>query len=63
MGYLLFCDVDEAGNIIVAFTGTNIIPSRQYDFFFFTNDADVADNIANYKVDLETRILIKKVES
>lgn len=60
MGYLVFCDVDEQGNITDAFTGMNIIPSRQYDYFFFTTDAGVMEDISNYKVDLETRQLVLK---
>jgi hypothetical protein len=60
MGYLVFCDVDENGDIIDAYSGINIIPSRQYDFFFFTNDEGVTTDISQYKIDLETRQLIKK---
>lgn len=60
MYYLLFCNVDEFGEIKDAYTGINIIPDRQYDFFFFTNDEGVTLDISQYKVDLETRQLIKK---
>jgi hypothetical protein len=60
LGYLLFCDVDEAGNIIDALSGANIIPSRQYDYFFFTMDAGVMEDISLYKVDLDTRQLVRK---
>lgn len=57
---LLFCDVDEEGNIIGALMGKNIIPNRQYDYFFFTNDPGVLDDISKYKVDVVTRQLVRK---
>ncbi|MFZ7945655.1 hypothetical protein [Neobacillus sp. 19] len=60
MGYLLFCDVDEQGNITDALSGVNIIPSRQYDYFFFTMDEGVVEDVSQYKVDLEARQLILK---
>jgi len=44
MGFLVFCDADEQGNITDYIAGRNIIPSRQYDYFFFLmNEIDVAD--------------------
>lgn len=55
--YLIYCDVDEQGNIIDAFYGTNIIPSRQYDYYFFTEDKDIANNLMKYYVNIETRQL------
>jgi hypothetical protein len=58
MGYLVFVDVDEQGNIVDAFIGVNIIPSRQYDYFFFTMDEGVMENIGAYKVNIETRELV-----
>ncbi|WP_163183345.1 hypothetical protein [Neobacillus sedimentimangrovi] len=57
MGYLVFCDTDELGNITDAYAGVNIIPSRQYDYFFYMpNEID----IMQYKVDMESRQLILK---
>lgn len=56
MNNLLFCDVDEDGNITDALTGVNIIPDRQYDYFFYGFDAD----IFIYKVDVVTRKLVLK---
>jgi hypothetical protein len=53
---LLFCDADENGNITDALTGVNIIPDRQYDYFFYGFDGD----IFLYKVDVETRLLVLK---
>lgn len=60
MGYLVFCYVDEDGNIIDAFVGESIIPSRQYDYFFYTLDKGVMENIALYKVNIKTRELVLK---
>lgn len=60
MGYLLFCDVDETGTITDAMSGANIIPSRQYDYFFYTSDHHVMENVSDFKVDLLTRQLIRK---
>ena len=56
MNYLLFCDVDETGNITDALTGVNIIPDRQYDYFFYGFN----DDIFLYKVDVVARQLILK---
>lgn len=60
MGYLVFCDVNDEGEIVDSFSGVNIIPSRQYDYFFFTFDSGVMEDISKYKVDIETRQLILK---
>lgn len=59
MFYLVFCDVDEEGNITDALVGTNIIPNRQYDYFFFTSDEGVTNNINQYKVNTSSRQLEK----
>ena len=59
-GIIVFCNVDENGDIIEAFTGRNIIQSKQYDFNFYTTDEGTLGDLSNYKVDLETRQLIKK---
>jgi hypothetical protein len=46
---LLFVNIDENGNIIEALYGQNIIPDREYDFFFYTTE-EVAANAFDYKV-------------
>lgn len=60
MNYLLFCNVDENGNIIDSFSGVNIIPSKQYEYFFLTQDKGVVEDISKYKVDLKARVLTVK---
>lgn len=56
MNSLLFCDTDENGNITEALSGINVIPDRQYAYFFYGFD----DDIFLYKVDVVTRQLILK---
>jgi hypothetical protein len=46
---LLFVDIDEQGTIIDALYGYNIIPDREYNFFFYTTE-EVAENAFDYKV-------------
>jgi hypothetical protein len=46
---LLFVDIDENGNIVDALYGYNIIPDREYNFFFFTTE-EIAENAFDYKV-------------
>lgn len=46
---LLYVNIDENGNIIEALYGQNIIPDREYDFFFYTTE-DIAVNAFQYKV-------------
>jgi hypothetical protein len=46
---LLFVDIDEQGTIIDALYGYNIIPEREYNFFFFTTE-EIAENAFDYKV-------------
>jgi hypothetical protein len=46
---LLFVNIDENGNIIEALYGQNIIPDREYDFFFYTTE-EVATNAFDYRV-------------
>ncbi|MED3623271.1 hypothetical protein P4482_09055 [Neobacillus thermocopriae] len=57
MGYLVFCDTDDSGNIIDVVAGINIIPNRQYDWFFYLQEPI---DIMQYKVDMESRQLILK---
>jgi hypothetical protein len=49
---LLFVNIDENGNVIEALFGQNIIPDREYDFFFYTT-AEIAENAFDYKVVIE----------
>lgn len=46
----LHCDVDENGNISTVLAGENIIPNRQYDYFFMVDSWDIIENIHLYKV-------------
>jgi hypothetical protein len=46
---LLFVNIDETGNVIEALYGENIIPDREYDFFFYTTE-EVAANAFDYRV-------------
>jgi hypothetical protein len=46
---LLFVDIDGEGTIIDALYGYNIIPEREYNFFFYTTE-EVAANAFQYKV-------------
>jgi hypothetical protein len=46
---LLFVNIDENGNVIEALYGLNIIPDREYDFFFYTTE-EIAENAFDYKV-------------
>lgn len=53
MGILLFCDVDENGKIIESIAGERIMPSKQYDYFFYIIGSDIetiTQNIPNYRV-------------
>jgi hypothetical protein len=57
MGFLVYCDADENGNITNAYTGYNVIPSRQYQYFFYMdNEIDIME----YKIDMGSNTLILK---
>lgn len=56
----VYCDVDENGNFTDVVIGQKIIPNRQYQFFFLTNDTGILTNPNNYKVDIYKRELIVK---
>jgi len=45
----IFVDVDDNGNIIESYTGRNVIPYKQFDFFFL-DESYVGESIRNYKV-------------
>jgi hypothetical protein len=46
---LLFVNIDSEGNVIDSLYGYNIIPGREYDFFFYTTE-EIAMNAFHYKV-------------
>ncbi|MGJ9381544.1 hypothetical protein [Salipaludibacillus sp. CF4.18] len=52
---LIYCDVDENGNILDLIQGYRVIPGRQYDYFFVREE--LIDS-ALYKV--ENRELVQK---
>lgn len=56
---LVFGDVDENGYFTEVVIGRRIIPDRQYDYFFYTQDDGVLEDINLYHVDTETRELVK----
>jgi hypothetical protein len=49
---LFFCDVDSEGTIGPFIAGKYVIPSRQYDYFFYlaTDQYGVIDSPQSYKV-------------
>lgn len=47
MGYLVFCNTDDDGRITEALDGINVIPNKQYDYFFFL---DKGIDVMDYKV-------------
>ncbi|MEC3882633.1 hypothetical protein VKA52_02695 [Halobacillus sp. HZG1] len=47
----VFVNVDEQGNILVEYSGRNIIAEDQYDYFFLVNE-EVAMHLNEYKVSL-----------
>ena len=50
--YAVYVNVDENGNIKNSLMGLNIIPDKQYDYYFLVNE-DIALNIDKYKVILD----------
>ena len=58
----LFVNVDSEGNIIFHYSGENIIAMEPFDFFFLVEDAEIIDNLQNYKVIIEKfkPLLVKK---
>lgn len=57
---LVYCNVDEDGEIVEAILGPSIIPDKQYDYFFYSSDKGVYNDITQYKVDLKSKQLVKK---
>ncbi|MFJ6415002.1 hypothetical protein ACIQLG_19675 [Terribacillus saccharophilus] len=58
---LLYCIVNEQGEILEAISGENIIPDKQYSFFFNT-ETTVIDELDAYvvKVDNMQPALVKR---
>lgn len=54
---LLYCDVDNEGNILSAAFGKYVLPTRQYNCFFylegFEEEMDVIEFSEKYKVVLD----------
>ncbi|WP_342045994.1 hypothetical protein [Bacillus sp. OTU530] len=53
MGALFFCNVDENGGIIESLVGERVIPTKQYEYFFYlanANTEEVFTNIPRYRV-------------
>lgn len=54
---LLYCDVDNEGNILSAAFGKYVLPTRQYSYFFYLEgieeDMDVIEFSEKYKVVLD----------
>jgi hypothetical protein len=48
---LIYCDSDLEGKIKECLIGKNVIPSRQFDHFFFIEDGDTFQDIDDYKVE------------
>lgn len=38
MEYLIYCNIDDDGNIIDGIDGIKIIPDKQYEYFFFLTE-------------------------
>lgn len=51
VNYLVFVMVDDEGNITELLTGANVIPGKEYDFFFVRpkSEAELL-NLNDYKV-------------
>lgn len=47
-GFLVYANVDKNGNIKEGLSGFNIIPDRQYDYFFFL---DKEIDLMDYKIE------------
>lgn len=57
---LIYGNVDENGEFTEVILGERILPSKQYDYFFYVHDLGVLEDIGNYKVNLKTRELVLK---
>lgn len=57
---LVFGDVDQNGEWTTVIVGEFIVPDRQYQYFFYSTDIGVYNDVTQYKVDLTTKQLVKK---
>jgi hypothetical protein len=56
-GFLVYCDVNEEGYFKEILAGFNVIPNRQYDYFFYLEEyVDLMD----CKVDLPNKKIVPK---
>lgn len=46
----IYVNVDQDGNIIEASVGENIIPSKQFDFYFYSETEVDLDTVSRSKV-------------
>lgn len=51
-GIQVYVNVDDSGEIISAQIGQYMVPTEEWDFYFYQSK-EVADNIENYKVTVE----------
>ena len=60
--YLVFCNADEDGRIIEGIQGVNIIPDKEYDFFFYLGEGNKEIDLIDYKITCEGQksFLVKK---
>jgi hypothetical protein len=47
MGFLVFCDADEEGQITAYVAGQYIMPDRQYQYFYYLNESI---DVSEYKI-------------
>ena len=47
--FIVFCNVDEDGNIYEGVVGNNIVPNKQYDYFSYLGEERI-DDLMKYKV-------------
>lgn len=53
MGISLYCNVNEEGKIIESVVGERLLPTKQYDYFFYITDLtadEITDNISKYRI-------------
>jgi len=48
---LVFCNVSETGQFLEAEIGRRIIPEKQYQYFFVTDDIDITMTPELFKVE------------
>lgn len=47
--FIVFCNADEEGVIYDGVVGNNIVPDKQYDYFFYLGEEGI-DDLMKYKV-------------